>query len=68
MQAVYPGMKRRGWGRIVNFGSPAAQQSNPMMVAYNANKQAIRALSIGRCEKNLLRRMARSSIPVTYKS
>lgn len=45
MQAVYPGMKARGWGRVVNFGSPAAQRSNPMMVAYNANKQAIRALS-----------------------
>jgi NAD(P)-dependent dehydrogenase (short-subunit alcohol dehydrogenase family) len=45
MQAVYPGMKTRGWGRIVNFGSPAAQQSIPMMVAYNATKQAIRALS-----------------------
>jgi len=45
MQAVYPGMKARRWGRVINFGSPAAQRSNPMMVAYNANKQAIRALS-----------------------
>jgi NAD(P)-dependent dehydrogenase (short-subunit alcohol dehydrogenase family) len=45
MQAIYPGMKARGWGRIVNFGSPAAQRSNPLTVAYNANKEAIRALS-----------------------
>lgn len=45
MQAVYPGMRAREWGRVVNFGSPAAQRSNPLTVAYNANKEAIRALS-----------------------
>lgn len=45
MQAVFPGMKQKGWGRIINFGSPAAQRSIPLMAAYNANKQAIRALS-----------------------
>lgn len=45
MQAVFPGMKARGWGRIINFGSPAAQRSQPSMSAYNAVKQAIRALS-----------------------
>jgi NAD(P)-dependent dehydrogenase (short-subunit alcohol dehydrogenase family) len=42
MQAVYPGMKAREWGRVVNFGSPAAQRSNLLTVAYN---EAIRALS-----------------------
>jgi NAD(P)-dependent dehydrogenase (short-subunit alcohol dehydrogenase family) len=45
MQAVHAGMKKQGWGRVVNFGSPAAQRGNPLMVAYNANKEAIRSLS-----------------------
>jgi NAD(P)-dependent dehydrogenase (short-subunit alcohol dehydrogenase family) len=45
MQATFSGMKERGWGRVVNFGSPAAQRGNPLTVAYNANKEAIRALS-----------------------
>ena len=45
MQSTYPGMKERGWGRVINFGSPAAQRGNPLTVAYNANKEAIRALS-----------------------
>ena len=45
MQAVYPGMKERGWGRVVNLGSPAAQRGMSFLVGYNANKEAIRALS-----------------------
>jgi NAD(P)-dependent dehydrogenase (short-subunit alcohol dehydrogenase family) len=45
MQAVFPGMKERGWGRIINFGSAAEQLGTPFVSAYAANKAAIRALS-----------------------
>lgn len=45
MQAVFPGMRGRGWGRIVNFGSPAETAAIPLMSGYNANKAAVRALT-----------------------
>ena len=45
MQAVFPGMREQGWGRIVNFGSPAETAAIPQMSGYNANKAAIRALT-----------------------
>jgi NAD(P)-dependent dehydrogenase (short-subunit alcohol dehydrogenase family) len=46
MRAVLPFMKKRGWGRIVNFGSPMAMSGKPYMAAYNATKEAIRSLSL----------------------
>jgi NAD(P)-dependent dehydrogenase (short-subunit alcohol dehydrogenase family) len=44
MQAVFPYMKDRG-GRIINFGSRSGVLATAGAAAYNANKEAIRALS-----------------------
>jgi NAD(P)-dependent dehydrogenase (short-subunit alcohol dehydrogenase family) len=45
MQAVYPAMKEQGWGRIVNFVSAAGITGMAGYAAYNASKEAIRALT-----------------------
>ena len=45
MQAVYPHMRREGWGRIVNVASAAGITGMPGYGAYNASKEAIRALT-----------------------
>ena len=45
MQAVYPHMKAAGWGRIVNFGSSMGRVGGEGFGAYNASKEAIRALT-----------------------
>ena len=45
MQAVYPHMKGAGWGRIVNFASAAGITGMRGYGAYNASKEAIRALT-----------------------
>ena len=45
MQAVHPHMKAAGWGRIVNFASAAGIVGLPGYGAYNASKEAIRALT-----------------------
>jgi NAD(P)-dependent dehydrogenase (short-subunit alcohol dehydrogenase family) len=45
MQAVYPHMKRAGWGRIVNVGSAAGIVGFKGMGAYGATKEAIRSLT-----------------------
>lgn len=45
MQAVYPHMKEAGWGRIVNVASAAGITGMPGFGAYNASKEAIRALT-----------------------
>jgi len=45
MQAVHPHMKTAGWGRIVNFASAAGVTGMPGYGAYNASKEAIRALT-----------------------
>jgi len=45
MQAVYPHMQQAGWGRIVNFASAAGITGMPGYGAYNASKEAIRALT-----------------------
>jgi NAD(P)-dependent dehydrogenase (short-subunit alcohol dehydrogenase family) len=45
MWAVFPGMRDHGWGRIINFYSPAAQQALPNLAAYNCTKEAIRSLT-----------------------
>jgi NAD(P)-dependent dehydrogenase (short-subunit alcohol dehydrogenase family) len=45
MQAVYPHMKEAGWGRIVNFGSSMGRVGGATFGAYNASKEAIRALT-----------------------
>ncbi|MDQ1434662.1 MAG: 2-hydroxycyclohexanecarboxyl-CoA dehydrogenase, partial [Actinomycetota bacterium] len=45
MQAVYPHMKAQGWGRIVNFASSMGITGGTGFAAYNASKEAIRALT-----------------------
>jgi NAD(P)-dependent dehydrogenase (short-subunit alcohol dehydrogenase family) len=45
MQAVFPHMKAKGWGRIVNVGSVAGIRGSMGTAPYNACKEAIRALT-----------------------
>jgi 2-hydroxycyclohexanecarboxyl-CoA dehydrogenase len=45
MQAVHPHMAAAGWGRIVNFASAAGITGMRGYGAYNASKEAIRALT-----------------------
>jgi NAD(P)-dependent dehydrogenase (short-subunit alcohol dehydrogenase family) len=45
MQAVHPHMQRAGWGRIVNVASAAGITGMAGYGAYNASKEAIRALT-----------------------
>jgi NAD(P)-dependent dehydrogenase (short-subunit alcohol dehydrogenase family) len=45
MKAVFPLMKERGGGRILNFGSGNGVTAMPGTAAYNATKEAIRSLT-----------------------
>lgn len=45
MQAVYPHMKAAGWGRVVNFASSMGITGGEGFAAYNASKEAVRALT-----------------------
>jgi NAD(P)-dependent dehydrogenase (short-subunit alcohol dehydrogenase family) len=45
MQAVHPHMRASGWGRIVNFASAAGITGMRGYGAYNASKEAIRAIT-----------------------
>ena len=45
MQAVYPHMRSQGWGRVVNFASSMGITGGRGFAAYNASKEAIRALT-----------------------
>jgi len=45
MQAVYPHMREQQWGRIVNFASSMGITGGRGFAAYNASKEAIRALT-----------------------
>jgi NAD(P)-dependent dehydrogenase (short-subunit alcohol dehydrogenase family) len=45
MQAVYPHMAAQRWGRIVNFASSMGITGGAGFAAYNASKEAIRALT-----------------------
>jgi NAD(P)-dependent dehydrogenase (short-subunit alcohol dehydrogenase family) len=44
-RAVLPSMLKRGWGRIVNVGSKAAEQPRPRQAAYNVAKAGVVALT-----------------------
>lgn len=44
-RAFIPGMRERGWGRIVNFASMAGKDGNPNLSAYSATKAAVIGLT-----------------------
>jgi 2-dehydro-3-deoxy-L-rhamnonate dehydrogenase (NAD+) len=44
-RAFVPGMRERGWGRIVNIASMAGKDGNPNMSPYSASKAAVIALT-----------------------
>jgi 3-oxoacyl-[acyl-carrier protein] reductase len=46
-QAVWPGMRARGWGRIVNISSGAARGAGGFGVHYNASKAGMEGLTRG---------------------
>ena len=46
-QLVIPGMRTKGWGRIINVSSLAGRMSIPMGGWYSASKYAIEALTDG---------------------
>lgn len=45
MQAVFPLMKERQWGRIINLASLNGVNAHPYTVEYNSTKEALRALT-----------------------
>lgn len=44
-RAVVPGMRARGWGRIVNVASVAGKEGNPNLSAYSASKAGVIGLT-----------------------
>ena len=58
-KAVVPGMRERGWGRIVNMASISGKDGNPNMSAYSASKAAVIALT-----KSLGKELATSGVLV----
>lgn len=45
MRTFVPGMRERGWGRIVNFASMAGKDGNPNLSIYSASKAAVIGLT-----------------------
>jgi NAD(P)-dependent dehydrogenase (short-subunit alcohol dehydrogenase family) len=45
MQAVFPGMKARGWGRIINMGSLSSVRALAFNLSYNIAKAAVEGLT-----------------------
>ena len=45
MRIFVPGMRERGWGRVVNFASMAGKDGNPNLSIYSASKAAVIGLT-----------------------
>jgi NAD(P)-dependent dehydrogenase (short-subunit alcohol dehydrogenase family) len=45
MQAVFPGMRERHWGRVINLCSLNGVNAHPYSVDYNMAKEALRTLT-----------------------
>jgi NAD(P)-dependent dehydrogenase (short-subunit alcohol dehydrogenase family) len=45
MRAAFPHMKAQGYGRIINLGSLNGVNAHMFTAAYNASKEAVRALT-----------------------
>jgi NAD(P)-dependent dehydrogenase (short-subunit alcohol dehydrogenase family) len=45
MRVFVPGMRERGWGRVVNFASMAGKDGNPNLSVYSASKAAVIGLT-----------------------
>ncbi|WP_330293012.1 SDR family NAD(P)-dependent oxidoreductase [Streptomyces sp. NBC_00576] len=45
MRIFVPGMRERGWGRVVNLASIAGKDGNPHLSVYSASKAAVIALT-----------------------
>jgi NAD(P)-dependent dehydrogenase (short-subunit alcohol dehydrogenase family) len=45
MRVFAPGMRERGWGRVVNFASMAGKDGNPNLSVYSASKAAVIGLT-----------------------
>jgi NAD(P)-dependent dehydrogenase (short-subunit alcohol dehydrogenase family) len=58
-RAFAPGMRERGWGRIVNIASMAGKDGNPNLSAYSASKAAVIGLT-----KSLGKELATSGVLV----
>ena len=58
-RALVPGMRERGYGRIVNIASIAGKEGNPDAIAYGAAKAGVVGVT-----KTLARELARSGVLV----
>ncbi|EXG82644.1 SDR family NAD(P)-dependent oxidoreductase [Cryptosporangium arvum] len=45
LRVFVPGMRERGWGRVVNFASMAGKDGNPNLSIYSATKAAVIGLT-----------------------
>jgi NAD(P)-dependent dehydrogenase (short-subunit alcohol dehydrogenase family) len=59
VRAFVPGMRERGWGRIINFSTGGGNEPGPMMPDYCASKAAIQNLTM-----SLSKALARTGVTV----